>query len=127
MTRFASPLLALGLLAGCTASQIDTASTDATTAADDVATTAKAVSTICAAPQTTALLQAVLLQPNVAAQPNTAAGSLLATATAACTASGQVASTLVPNLNASTPAWLTSVLQGLAAAAQVAPYIVPLL
>lgn len=58
-----------------------------------------------------------------APDPTSAAGVLLTFAQASCTADGQVAASLAPNLTDSTPAWLTDVMNGLALAAKVAPLV----
>lgn len=58
-----------------------------------------------------------------APDPTSAAGELLIYAKASCTADGQVADALAPNVTDATPGWFTNLMNDLALAAQVAPMV----
>lgn len=113
---------AMAAMTGCVLTPAQTAAVN--TATTDAVTE---IATICAAPATIALLQAASIQPNVASSPTSAAGVLLAEAQSACTLDGKVAAAIQPVATSATPTWLATVLTGLSAAAQLAPYVLPLL
>jgi hypothetical protein len=116
----------LSLLSACTESQLETAASVTTAVNTDVGAAAQTVSTICSLPATQQLISDAAGSA-ATADPTSAAGILLKNAQASCTTDGQVAATLAPKVDTSTPTWLTNLLQGLATAAQLAPYILPLI
>jgi hypothetical protein len=126
LRRSLSLITALSLLSACTTSQLETAASVTTTATTDIDVAAQTVSTICSDPNAQKLINDAV-GTAATADPTSAGGVLLANAQASCTATGQVAATLAPKIEPSTPTWLTETLQGLAAAAQLAPYILPLI
>lgn len=114
-------------LSACTQDQLEKTQAIVTAGQADIAVAGQTVAQICALPATQDLLQSALIQPNVASDPNSTAGSLLAQGLSACTVDGKVAASLAPNLDTSTPVWLGDVLHGLSIAAELAPYVLPLL
>jgi hypothetical protein len=103
----------IGFLPACTATQATAVTNDLSAATQDVQALCKAGSTLITGAQA------------LAPSPTSSAGVLLASAQSACTVDGAVANTLAPNFNATTPAWLTGVLQGLQTAAALEPVVLP--